>query len=101
MKKYSRILQYLGQYKGKIGLYFFYTVLSTVFSIVSLGMLAPFLTIIFNTGGDANKDIFKSSAVSTYIKDILEEQIRIGGPSQGPLRALVFICALILAATIL
>lgn len=47
MKQYARIFTYLREYKGKIGLYFLFTVLSIVFSIVSIGMLMPFLQLIF------------------------------------------------------
>ncbi len=47
MKQYSRIFGYLGAYKGKIVLYFLFTLLSIVFSIVSIGMLMPFLQLIF------------------------------------------------------
>jgi subfamily B ATP-binding cassette protein MsbA len=47
MKKYSRIFKYLGQYKGQILLYFLFIILSVVFSVVSLGMLAPFFDLIF------------------------------------------------------
>lgn len=48
MKKYSRIFQYLGQYKGKAVLYFLFILLSIVFSVLSVGMLMPFLELIFN-----------------------------------------------------
>ena len=47
MKQYARIFTYLKDYKGKIGLYFLFTILSIVFSIVSIGMLMPFLQLIF------------------------------------------------------
>jgi ATP-binding cassette, subfamily B, bacterial MsbA len=47
MKKYSRVYRYLIPYKKKIVLYFLYTLLSIVFSIVSIGMLMPFLQLIF------------------------------------------------------
>ena len=47
MKKYSRIFKYLGKYKGTILLYFLFVILSIVFSVVSLGMLAPFFDLIF------------------------------------------------------
>jgi len=48
MKQYSRIFTYLRDFKGKIALYFLFTVLSIVFSIVSIGMLMPFLQLIFS-----------------------------------------------------
>lgn len=48
MNKYSRIFNYLKNYKGKIALYFLCIILSIVFSIFSLGMLSPFFDLIFN-----------------------------------------------------
>ena len=50
MKQYSRIFQYLGAYKGKIVLYFVFIFLSIIFSIISIGMLMPFLQLIFSEG---------------------------------------------------
>lgn len=47
MKKYSRVFQYLKQYKGKIVLYFIFILLSTLFSIFSISMLMPFFNLIF------------------------------------------------------
>lgn len=97
MKKYSRIFKYLGQFKPKLFLYFTFTLLATAFSIISLGMLAPFLTIIFNTDGNAaSQQMFSSNAVMGFIKDMLDKQLAI-----GPMRAIIFICGLILASTIL
>jgi ATP-binding cassette, subfamily B, bacterial MsbA len=37
----------MGPYKGKIVLYFLFTVLGIIFSIISIGMLGPFLQVIF------------------------------------------------------
>lgn len=51
MKQYARIFEYLKAYKGKISLYFLFILLSIVFSIVSVGMLMPFLQLIFTGEG--------------------------------------------------
>lgn len=48
MKKYSRLFSYLSNLKTNIFLYVVFTILSVIFSIVSLGMLIPFLDLIFN-----------------------------------------------------
>lgn len=47
MKKYSRVFYYLKDYKGKIGLYLVFTILSILFALVSFGMLKPFFDLIF------------------------------------------------------
>ena len=51
MKKISRLLKYLADYKGKIGLYFLCNLLSIVFGLFSFTMMIPVLNILFNTGG--------------------------------------------------
>lgn len=48
MKKYSRLFRYLSSLKINILLYIIFTILSVAFSIVSLGMLVPFLDLIFH-----------------------------------------------------
>jgi subfamily B ATP-binding cassette protein MsbA len=67
MKKYSRIFNYLKNYKGKIALYFLCIILSIIFSIVSFGMLAPFFDLIFK--GD-------SSSLSKTIDNPAMESLR-------------------------
>ena len=47
MKRFSRILFYLRTQKRNILLYFIFNILSIVFSLVSLAMLAPFLQMLF------------------------------------------------------
>jgi subfamily B ATP-binding cassette protein MsbA len=48
MKKYSRVFTYLAHYKSPIAWYFVSIFFSIVFSIVSIGMLLPFMQLIFN-----------------------------------------------------
>jgi len=48
MKKYSRVFRYLGHYKPSIAWYFVSILMSIVFSIVSIGMLLPFMQLIFD-----------------------------------------------------
>jgi ATP-binding cassette, subfamily B, bacterial MsbA len=50
MKKYARLFRYLTPLKGNIFLYILFTLLSVAFSIVSLGMLIPFLNLLFDPG---------------------------------------------------
>ena len=93
MKQYSRIFQYLGAYKGKIVLYFLFTLLSIIFSIVSIGMLMPFLQLIF-TGkttidGSSNQVI---QSINDFINDF-------AGNDKG--LALGFICLLMVSFIIL
>ncbi|MBS1661116.1 MAG: ABC transporter ATP-binding protein, partial [Bacteroidetes bacterium] len=63
MKKFSVILQYLSRYKGKIVLYMFFNILSIVFGLISLGMLSPFLDILFREGGTAAQPSLNTNAI--------------------------------------
>jgi ATP-binding cassette, subfamily B, bacterial MsbA len=68
MKRYSRVFGYLKGYKKDIFLYCLYILLSVVFSVVSIGMLMPFFSLLFkvNTG-----DIQKSSIILRYMSDLV------------------------------
>jgi len=99
MKRFERIFKYVAIYKSKLSLYFLFTVLSTVFGLVSLGMLAPFMQLIFNPSTQpAQNAITKSNAVGSFINDLIVGIIE--GP-HGKLGAVAAICLLIITATIL
>src|SRR5262245_26796089 len=94
MKQYSRIFQYLRNYKGKIFLYFTFTLLSILFSIVSIGMLTPFLQLIFlgNAGGVNTS----SNAVLKAINNIMDKL-----PANDMVAKLGLICLMIVIFIIL
>ncbi len=94
MKKYARIFVYLGNYKLQILLYFFFTILSVVFSIVSVGMLMPFLELIFNAGGTTTLLQGSSNPVINFIRDFLVQSIT----ESGKLETLLWICILIVVS---
>lgn len=84
MKKYSRIFKYLSPLKGKIALYTLFTILSVAFSIVSLGMLVPFLDLLFNpdkkvyqlpTGGFSASTLLQT--LSYYITKMIDAHSRL------------------------
>ncbi|HUC83201.1 MAG TPA: ABC transporter ATP-binding protein [Flavisolibacter sp.] len=93
MKKYARVFKYLGQYKGEAFLYILFILLSIIFSLVSLGMLMPFLEMIFNAGkqgffGDS------SNPVVNFIRRLLEESRN----TRGEVATLGVICVLIIVS---
>ena len=102
MKKYSRVFRYLIPYKNKIILYFIYTLLSIVFSIVSIGMLMPFLQLIFANTDPACANCSTISTVSSnpaisFINSTLLNSIKIN----GKLFTLGIICALMITFILL
>ncbi|HZH63326.1 MAG TPA: ABC transporter ATP-binding protein [Flavisolibacter sp.] len=96
MKKYARVFKYLSQYKGEAVLYIVFILLSIVFSLVSLGLLFPFLEMIFNgdkpgaTGFLSNS----SNGVVNYIRNFLIESIN----TRGKIDTLGIICILIIVS---
>lgn len=96
MKKYSRIFRYLKQYRFQIVLYFICITLSIVFSVVSLGMLAPFFDLIF-MGNEMGMVPKADSPVTAYIRKLL----LLWAGDLNPKGALAFICIIIVVSIFL
>ena len=96
MKKYSRIFNYLKQYRTEIVLYFICIIFSIVFSVVSLGMLAPFFDLIF-MGDNAGMVPKADSPLTAYIRKLLI--LWVG--DLNPKGALAFICSIIASSILL
>lgn len=95
MKRFSTILFYLRDQKGKMGLYLLFNLLSVLFSLVSLGMLAPFLQLLFGMEDYPKEEpvfAFNSSGIMTTLKYQLGRLIDIHGPE----RALAIICTVLI-----
>lgn len=104
MKKYSRIFRYIGVYKGQVILYTLFILLSVVFSIVSLGMLMPFLELIFKGEQSSTSAVFQQSSNPAVkaIRDFVLKNIKDKGNSiESKLTALGLICLLIIASIFL
>lgn len=97
MKKFKRIYSYLGFYKGKLTAYGIFTILGTVFGVFSLGMLAPFISLIVGDNNSGMNDLVKSKAVLRPVADYLGFLVQNG----GKLHALAAVCVLIIIATLL
>jgi subfamily B ATP-binding cassette protein MsbA len=96
MKKYSRVFNYLKQYKSSIAGYCISILLSIVFSILSIGMLLPFMQLIF---GVKQEGIPKASGnpVVSYVSTQLNHLINSG----SVYHALGVICILIIISIFL
>jgi subfamily B ATP-binding cassette protein MsbA len=95
MKRFSRIFFYLRHQKGKIGLYLVFNLLSIVFSLVSLAMLAPFLKLLLSEESPSlvrPRFIFNSDGVMAQLKYGLS-YLKI---TYGPLNALAVVCLAII-----
>jgi subfamily B ATP-binding cassette protein MsbA len=100
MKRFSIILKYLKDQKGKIVLYFVFNLLSVLFSLVSLTMLIPFLQLLF--GKEKRIEVmphltFSASSLLDFIKYILGLLIHEYGASY----ALAAICGIIIVSIFL
>ncbi len=97
MKKFSVILQYLGRYKGKIVVYMIFNILSIVFGLISLGMLSPFLSILFGEGGPGGSAATLNTNAIGGLKSILTNVMQHYDKST----VLIVICLLIVISTFL
>jgi len=95
MKKYSRIFNYLKNYKGKIALYFLCIILSIVFAIASFGMLSPFFDLIFKQDKSGfNKT---DNPLMESLRNFIFGQVG----NMTPVAALALICIIIVVTILL
>lgn len=90
MNKYSRVFTYLKEYKTSIVLYFITILLSIVFSVLSIGMLLPFMQLIFDVKQSGlPKTAISGNAITRFLNQQLDHLINNG----DKLHALVwFVC---------
>jgi subfamily B ATP-binding cassette protein MsbA len=99
MKRFSRILFYLRDQKGKIGLYVLFNFLSIIFSLVSLAMLAPFLQLLFGIEKKVLEEPVltgSSTSIMNYLKYLLSYLI----DHYGPVKALAAICITVIISVL-
>ncbi len=97
MKRFSRILFYLRSQKRNIVLYVVFILLSIVFSLVSLAMLAPFLQLLFGKEKLVTVNpgfTLSASGILDYLKYYLSQLIT----EFGPTAALAAICCTIIVS---
>ncbi len=98
MKKISRLLKYLADYKGKIGLYFLCNLLSIVFGLFSFTMMIPVLNILFNNGGAVIPSTGSKSL--GFIQDAIEHFKNMLQQADKS-TALAYVCVAVVVFTIL
>ncbi len=103
MKSLRVIFRYVSKYPKLIFAYFGFNVLSNLFSVISLGLLSPFLLLIFKkndaltTMSDSSGFFSRLNPVN-FLKTWLYNVIKI---PHGDIKALGAICILVLVAIIL
>lgn len=91
---FFRIFKYIQIPKNKLAIYFFYTLLSTLFSLLSVNALAPFMNIIFSA--DSGASTVKPQQLgrfNNFFKLLIQDH--------GSLYALGIICILMIVSIIL
>ncbi len=103
MKSLRTVFRYVKGYPGLIVSYFIFNILSNLFSLVSLGMLSPFLLLIFKKQNTLSETAQKSGFLNglnpvNYLK---REMVDVIHQPNGDIKALGLICILILMFIIL
>jgi subfamily B ATP-binding cassette protein MsbA len=102
MKSLRVIFRYISKYPRLVTAYFSFNILSAIFGVLSLGLLSPFLMLIFKQG-DAFKAVSGSGFMGkynpvNYVKNYLYQTISEPG---GNIKALVFICVIVFVSILL
>lgn len=94
MKQFFALFKYIHIPKDKLALYVLFTLLATVFSLLSVGMISPFLNLIFNADNPQAALGAKSiGPLKDYFQDIINQN--------GKLFGLGLICIVIVVAAFL
>ena len=102
MKSLLSIFKYIKKYPRLVFSYFGFNILSAIFGVLSLGLLSPFLMLIFKQG-DAFKAISSTGSFSgmnpvNYFKEWLYKLIN---EPVGNIKALIVICFVVFGAILL
>ncbi len=97
MKKFSRILKYVSQpkYRAKLFFYLLFTILSVLFGLISLGMLSPFMELIFKEAGKTAANAPINSKAVGSLTGFLSNVIQ----NHGVIAGLITICLFIISTT--
>lgn len=103
MKRFSRIFSYLRDKKLNIVLYIFFNLSATIFSVVSLAMLAPFMQLLFGKEElittKPSFSLLNAESVLLYLKYVISQLII--EHQNNKLYPLAFICIVIVGAIFL
>jgi ATP-binding cassette, subfamily B, bacterial MsbA len=102
MGKYARIFTYLSDYKLQLTGYVICIILSTIFSILSIGMLMPFLELIF-VGKSGVVDLAAQNEGGNTLMQWIRNQMNavVAANNGDPMSLLWLICGLMLGSIFL
>jgi len=102
MNKYARIFTYLKDFKPQLSVYVLCIILSTIFSILSIGMLMPFLELIF-VGKSGVMDLAASGENGNRLMSWMREKMAafVVANDNNPISLLWLICGLMLSSIFL
>lgn len=101
MKSLKVIFQYIRRYPKLVTLYFFLNLLSSIFSLLSLTLLAPFLSLIFGVDNGTGKMFgsrFSLGKITNNFNDFLTQLIQ---TDEGKIQALGILCTIVVIAILL
>jgi subfamily B ATP-binding cassette protein MsbA len=101
MKSLKVIFQYIRRYPKLVSLYFFLNLLSSIFSLMSLTLLAPFLSLIFGVDTGTGKMFgskFSLGKITNNFNDYLTQLIQ---TEEGKIQALGILCTIVMIAILL
>src|SRR5215212_317094 len=94
MRSLGTVFQYIKHYPGLVVLYFFFNILSSIFSLISLVMLAPFLQVIFKVAENTDNEITSRFSVGP-IDDFYNWLTQLLNSDDGKVKALAVICIVV------
>ncbi|WP_186755426.1 ABC transporter ATP-binding protein [Echinicola salinicaeni] len=100
MKTYFRLLAFAKPIEKFAVPYLIFTLLGVIFNTLNLAMLAPLLSTLFNTQGDATEAVLKPESW-TDVFGYLNYYANIAKVEYGPLGALQAVCAVIIISVLL
>ncbi len=102
MKNLRILFKYIKKYPALLAAYFSFNILAAIFSVISLGLLSPFLMLIFKQGSAfenvTGTGFFNRINPVNYFKEWLYELISTPG---GNVKALMVICLVVFISIIL
>jgi subfamily B ATP-binding cassette protein MsbA len=98
MKSFWRIVRYAYPYKGKVILSVFSNLMATLFSLASIGLVIPVLSIIFNKAPVMSAPPVYGDDLLSYAEDFLMYEIGSRMEETGQQQALLYVCFWVIGA---